>query len=191
MKHIHHIIPRHAGGTDEPENLIELTVEEHARAHYLLWNRHGRWQDKLAWKSLTGMIGQEEIMLTVQTEAALEAWTVPAYRENLSLTRKERWMDPVVRERYCQGRRRQWTDPSYRDKTIPKLKEFQLLAIDAALSPESRQKRIDSFKRIEHNKGSKNPMFGKMWITNGIESYRIDKNDPIPAGYRKGRVCSR
>jgi hypothetical protein len=28
MKHIHHIIPKHIGGTDEPSNLIELTVKE-------------------------------------------------------------------------------------------------------------------------------------------------------------------
>ena len=33
MKHKHHIIPRHMGGTDDPSNLIELTIEEHAEAH--------------------------------------------------------------------------------------------------------------------------------------------------------------
>ena len=32
----HHIIPRCAGGTDEPHNLIELTPEEHFVAHQLL-----------------------------------------------------------------------------------------------------------------------------------------------------------
>lgn len=38
------------------------------------------------------------------------------------------------------------------------------------------------------NKGSKNPMYGKMWITNGSNSYTINKTDSIPEGYRKGRV---
>jgi hypothetical protein len=33
MKHKHHIIPRHAGGTDDSSNIIELTVEEHAEEH--------------------------------------------------------------------------------------------------------------------------------------------------------------
>lgn len=44
------------GGTDDPSNLIELTVEEHAEAHRKLFEEHGRWQDKLAWKTLSGQI---------------------------------------------------------------------------------------------------------------------------------------
>lgn len=35
MKHIHHIIPRHMGGTDDPSNLIELTIQEHAEAGHM------------------------------------------------------------------------------------------------------------------------------------------------------------
>jgi len=35
MKHKHHIIPKHMGGSDDPENLIELTIEEHVESgHY-------------------------------------------------------------------------------------------------------------------------------------------------------------
>jgi len=62
MKHKHHIIPKHMGGTDDPSNLVELTVEEHAEAHRRLYEKHGRWQDKLAYQALSGMLGQEEIM---------------------------------------------------------------------------------------------------------------------------------
>ena len=61
MKHLHHIIPKHAGGTDDPANLIELTVEEHAEAHRILYEQHGRWQDKIAWLALSNQIGTEEI----------------------------------------------------------------------------------------------------------------------------------
>jgi|1_EtaG_2_1085319.scaffolds.fasta_scaffold47147_3 hypothetical protein len=60
--HSHHIIPKHAGGTDEPTNLIKLTIDEHAEAHRVLYEKHNRWQDKLAWKSLSGMIDKEEIL---------------------------------------------------------------------------------------------------------------------------------
>lgn len=62
MKHTHHIIPRHMGGTDDPSNLVELTIEEHAEAHRLLYEQHGHWQDKVAWKGLLGLIGHEDIM---------------------------------------------------------------------------------------------------------------------------------
>jgi hypothetical protein len=62
MKHKHHIIQKHAGGTNDPENLIELTVEEHALAHKALYEKYGRWQDYLAWMGLSGMIGKEQII---------------------------------------------------------------------------------------------------------------------------------
>jgi len=60
MKHLHHIVPKHAGGTNDSSNLIELTVEEHAEAHRLLWEQYGRWQDKIAWKTLSGQISIQE-----------------------------------------------------------------------------------------------------------------------------------
>jgi hypothetical protein len=50
------------GGSDDPSNLIELTVEEHAEAHKKLFEQHGKWQDEIAWKALSGMIGKEEIL---------------------------------------------------------------------------------------------------------------------------------
>jgi hypothetical protein len=62
MKHTHHIIPKHMGGTDDPSNLVELTIEEHAEAHRLLYEQYGNWQDKVAWQGLLGLIGHEEIM---------------------------------------------------------------------------------------------------------------------------------
>ena len=62
MNHKHHIIPKHMGGTNNPSNLIELTVEEHAEAHRLLWEQYGNWQDNVAWKALSGHIGKEEII---------------------------------------------------------------------------------------------------------------------------------
>lgn len=39
--HSHHIIPRHAGGTDDPANLVRLTIPENvARQHAALKERH-------------------------------------------------------------------------------------------------------------------------------------------------------
>lgn len=53
--HTHHITPRHMGGGDEPENLIQLTIEEHAEAHRLLYLKSGKWEDLCAWKGLSGL----------------------------------------------------------------------------------------------------------------------------------------
>ena len=71
--HKHHIIPKHAGGTDDPSNIVELTIEEHAEAHRLLYEEHGRWQDRVAWLGLSGQIGKEEIIQMKCSEAG-KSW---------------------------------------------------------------------------------------------------------------------
>jgi len=60
IKHKHHIIPKHIGGTDDPDNIIELTIEEHAEAHRKLYEEYGRWQDRVAWLSLSGIMKEKE-----------------------------------------------------------------------------------------------------------------------------------
>jgi hypothetical protein len=61
--HKHHIIPKHAGGTDDPSNLVKLTVAEHAEAHRILFEQYGREEDRIAWRGLAGIIGHEEAVL--------------------------------------------------------------------------------------------------------------------------------
>lgn len=55
-KHKHHIIPKHMGGTNDPSNLVELTVEEHSNAHLDLYYRHEKYEDLCAYYMLTGKI---------------------------------------------------------------------------------------------------------------------------------------
>lgn len=43
--HKHHIIPKHSGGSDEPDNFTYLTVREHIIAHFLLWKIHNNSND--------------------------------------------------------------------------------------------------------------------------------------------------
>ena len=55
------------GGTDDPSNLIKLTVKEHAEAHRLLYEEHGKQEDLVAWKGLSKQIGKEEIFLATSS----------------------------------------------------------------------------------------------------------------------------
>lgn len=90
MKHIHHIIPKHLGGTDDPENLIELTVEEHAEAHKKLWEQYGRWEDKLAWQGLAGLLTQEELVKQMLSEAGKKgAIAANSKRKGMKYRRKK------------------------------------------------------------------------------------------------------
>jgi hypothetical protein len=68
--HIHHIIPRHMGGTDDPSNLIELTVEEHAEAHMILYREHGKIEDLWAYQLLSNQITAKEGFAKVLTKNA-------------------------------------------------------------------------------------------------------------------------
>lgn len=60
---VHHIVPKHMGGSNDPSNLVQLTIEEHANAHRELWEKHGLKEDYLAWKALSGQLKIGEIML--------------------------------------------------------------------------------------------------------------------------------
>jgi hypothetical protein len=63
MLHKHHIVPRHMGGTNEKNNLVMLTIEEHAEAHRLLYEKFNKLEDKIAWKALLGQLNRDEISL--------------------------------------------------------------------------------------------------------------------------------
>ena len=92
--HIHHIIPRHAGGSNDPSNRIELTVEEHALAHKKLFFIYGRWQDEIAYLALEGQIGKEEATRRAII-ATHKGKTIPLeIRQRISATLKGRKMSP-------------------------------------------------------------------------------------------------
>lgn len=46
---VHHIIPRHEGGTDEISNLVALTKEEHAEIHLKRYQEYGNFRDLCAY----------------------------------------------------------------------------------------------------------------------------------------------
>ena len=59
------------GGTDDPDNLVELSVADHAEAHRVLYEKHGCWQDYLAYMGLSGQIGKQELIRMKQSLANL------------------------------------------------------------------------------------------------------------------------
>ena len=67
--HIHHIIPKHMGGSDDPSNLKKMTIEEHANAHLDLYKKHGNNYDLIAFKSLSKQIGHQQARLDASHEA--------------------------------------------------------------------------------------------------------------------------
>ena len=85
--HNHHIIPRHAGGTDDPSNLIELTVEEHAEEHRKLFEKYGRWEDELAWKAISGQVPSYQVAQLARRYAQLGRKATKEAKEKQSMAK--------------------------------------------------------------------------------------------------------
>lgn len=60
--HNHHILPKHLGGKNDKENLVKVTVDEHATIHKKLFKKFNQKQDWLAWQGLAGFLGKEKII---------------------------------------------------------------------------------------------------------------------------------
>lgn len=135
MAHIHHIVPRHMGGNDDPTNLIELSIEEHAEAHKKLFEEHGHWEDCLAWQGLLGLIPREELVKRVQSEAAK--------------ARLEKYGNP-------------WSGVKT-PTNFSINEEFRKQVAVLANTPEAIAKKKNTMRENNHQQGCKNSQFGTKW----------------------------
>jgi hypothetical protein len=198
MKHLHHIKPKHMGGTDDPSNLIELTVEEHAEAHRKLFEEYGCWQDEIAWKGLAGIIGKEEIIRKIQSEAGKERMRLLSnpskgfnfneeFRKHVSalgnnpdaIAKKKKTM---AEKKHQQGSK----NSQYGSKWCVKIN-------DEDLSGRKKFKNIPggwitTTEWKELRKDKSNNAYGTMWINNGKENKLIHKNKSVPNNWKRGRI---
>jgi hypothetical protein len=169
------------GGTDIEENLIEITITRHAMYHFCNYQLWGNEEDKIAWR----MLGKQ---ITLD-DAKLEAVKLGGKRGGNIL--KEKLKDPSNLKKHEEKCRKAYYNSPNKEKMISLAKKIQPKAMEAARTPEAIEKKKRKLKEIKHQQGEKNSQYGKIWITDGTKkgSYRIKKGDPIPEGYRKGRVC--
>ena len=155
------------GGTDDPSNLIELTVEEHAEAHRLLYEEYGKQEDYIAWKALSGSISSEEARILAVKSALTGKKQTPEHLTKRSNLGKK--FGPASEERKKKISEALKGKPNPNKKGKPR-------------SDETRKKISNSRMGIEPF--SK----GKIYIHNGIICKVISKTDPIPEGWVKGRI---
>lgn len=186
-KHKHHIIPRHAGGSDDPSNLIELTIEEHAEAHKKLYEEHGRWQDRVAWLSLAGIMKDEERIYEILKNSNPGGYTLTKEtKEKLSKMRMgagNPMYGKIAPNRGVKrpgvGGRKKGTSWSKEERANHELTRSKKGYYDYLQSPE-RGKKISNSQ-----KGRKGAASGKKWYNNGeTEKYSAD---PIP-NWSPGRL---
>jgi hypothetical protein len=94
-KHLHHIVPRHMGGTDDTSNLYECSIEQHAELHLALYLEHGHWQDFLAYHGLSGIASHEECLdwITEETKRKQSVSTKQYHETAEGLARRQRLAD--------------------------------------------------------------------------------------------------
>lgn len=114
--HRHHIIPRHAGGTDNADNIVELTIPQHAEAHQRLYEQHGRLGDKLAWLCLSGRSKDSEAesiriqLATVGFQIFLKSPESELWRKNISVTLTGKTQTSETKHKRSQSLRRAYHD---------------------------------------------------------------------------------
>ena len=145
------------GGTDNLENLIELTVEEHAEAHRKLFEEHGYWQDYIAWQGLAGLITKEELVKKMQSEAAK--------------ARIQQYGNPF-------SGIRTWGNFSVND-------EFRKQVAILANTPEAIAKKKKTMAERKHQQGIKNSQYGSKWCVeeNAVDLFSRKQMKVIQEGW--------
>lgn len=89
------------GGSDDLSNLIELTVEEHAEVHRVLFEKYGRKEDELAWKGLAGLIDKKELVHQLLVMAGKKSKPPVGHKANLG----RKWSDEYKKKmsEVCKG----------------------------------------------------------------------------------------
>ena len=101
MYHIHHKIPKHMGGSNNPSNLVRLTVKQHAQAHKKLYEEYGNRLDYIAYKCLSGQIGHEAARIAAIIEGiakSSKSWS-EEYRMKRKVADKNYWKSLTEEEK--------------------------------------------------------------------------------------------
>ena len=78
-------------------------------------------------------------------------------------------------------------DPKY----MKRLKNGRIKQGRFANTPEARAKKKETMRKNNHQQGKNNSQYGTMWITNGKQNKKINKNGTIPSEWYNGRVLKK
>jgi hypothetical protein len=171
-----------------------LTIEEHSEAHRLLYEKHGAWQDRVAWQTLSGQISHAEAIKQAQSLANSgdnnPMRRCPGAKEKMAAKKKGYKFGPCSEERKRKiGEKAKGNDRGRmskgisRGKGVPKSELSVKKRIDTLKSNPSA---IESLKknmlsnRISHK--------GTIWINDGTKNKRYPKDQPIPETFERGRI---
>lgn len=119
----HHIVPRSLKGSDDPDNLVNLSAREHFICHLLLRNMTID-NDRVKMTLAVGAM----MMINGTDRYICNSHTYRIYKEIFASTQsafmKEQWSDEKFRTVRTKKFREQWKDPEYRLRRTERLKEI-------------------------------------------------------------------
>jgi hypothetical protein len=120
MKHKHHIIPKHMNGSSDPSNIISLSVEEHAEAHRILWEEHGKTEDFMAWKMLSGKTEEAEEARIVLAKNGFQTFLLGksslSWKKNISASLKGIKQSSETTQKRSDSLKLAWTKGHFADR---------------------------------------------------------------------------
>lgn len=211
MKHKHHIIPRHMGGSDDPNNLIELSIEEHSQAHLKLYEQYGKKEDLCAYYMLSGRSQDPEfkkMVCSLGGTALYKKRTESGEKWGFSLMNPDELFQIQSNNGKMQGNRnvesghihqiQKLTDPVAAGRkggsaTIAKGIGSFADPVERAKSASkggktqgSRNAESGHLKRIAQLPSKKNR--GMIWITDGTVNKMIMPDEIVPEDFRRGKT---
>jgi hypothetical protein len=103
-KHRHHIIPKHAGGSNDSSNLVYLTIPEHAEFHKYRYEMLGEQYDYIAWKAIAGLISGAEARVEAARHYMKHRIVSKETKEKHSKTITGRKLPEVTKKRMSKAR---------------------------------------------------------------------------------------
>ena len=176
QKHKHHIIPKHMGGTDEPSNIIELSREEHAKAHLELYEKYGKMQDLGAYYLLTGQTDEaNRIACSIGGKIQGKRNADSGHMANIQKIGAS--LGGKKSSEICRVKlKNAFFDPTLRNE-IAKL---------GGKVQGKRNAESGHLKRIAQLPNKRTE--GKIWITDGNSNKMINYGEQIEDGWRKGKT---
>jgi hypothetical protein len=196
------------GGTDDPENIISLTPEEHAKAHQELYEKYGKMEDYLAWQGLSGFMRKEEIIFNLMSKNGkkignkmkLEAKGIfdPEKRKTEKFKEGMKLGGKIQGRRMAESGHCKRVAPLGGGKNLGKNSWFNPITgkeTQAFDSPGEDWVRGANMNRIniESLRENSDNVKGTFWITNKEtgETRMIFPQEEMPEGFSRGRIFSK
>jgi hypothetical protein len=175
----HHIIPRHMGGNNDPENLIKLDLRQHTLIHYILWRQHRNLGNEIAYKMKSG-----------QTEEGNKLRVKLAVQNSVPITKKRfiennPMKDPLKVKKSIETKKERYNGKYFSNEGQQLLKD--LFIKNVLNNPEGIKKAVET--RVKNNqkrtKEERSELYGKYGEKNG--NFGKKRPDELAGNFGKSK----